>query len=348
MLGLFPWRRNPTTAPSIFLASGSSGNATLVRDGGESFLVDIGLPPETLLKLLRAQGEDLRYWREEPRGARAGGQHAAHGAGVSRTTAIRAAVVTHLHGDHLNPGSLRLMHENGVTVWMHEDHAPEMAHDKRFRAMHKEGLVRLYGSRRFRVTPRTEAEPVRVPHDATATHGFVFERACDGATPPARFAYLADLGHFRAEFAEAARDCDLLALEFNHEPGMEEHSRRPRALVARVLGNHGHLSNAQAARALEEILARSRRVKPVCVAALHISRDCNLPDLARRAAEGVLRQHSPDTRLLVTRHRDCAGAVDLLAAVRARAEVHAPAASRQPPARSSRPALIQLDLFGYE
>ena len=115
--------------------------------------------------------------------------------------------------------------------------------------------------------------------------------------------------------------------------------------MARVLGNHGHLSNAQAARALEEILSRSHRVKPACVVALHISRDCNLPDHARRAAEGVLRRHSPGTRVLLTLHRECAGAVDLLAAESARV---APPSPVQAPVRPPRLAAIQLDLFGYK
>jgi phosphoribosyl 1,2-cyclic phosphodiesterase len=360
--GSVPVEPHPDRFSVHFLASGSSGNSTLVRDGDACFLIDFGLAPESLLRLLRAEGADLRYWREEQREAKCAGRAAAHAkTGAHRHGRITAAVVTHLHGDHMNPRTLRLMHENGVTVWLHEDHAPEMMHEKRFRAMRDEGLVRLYGARRFRVTPRTEAAPVPLPHDATATHGFVFERAAVGTAPRVRFAYLADLGHFRAEFAESARDCDLVALEFNHEPGMEERTRRPRSLVARVLGNHGHLSNAQAARALEEILARSHRVKPACVAALHISRDCNLPDHARRAAEGVLRRHSPGTDLLLTLHRECAGAVDLLAAAHARAGGRAagggglpeagPVPSQvveTPPARPPRLASIQLDLFGYE
>ena len=74
--GSVPVESHPDRFSVHFLASGSSGNATLVRDGDECFLIDFGLAPESLLRLLRAEGAHLRYWREEQREAK-WGRHAA-------------------------------------------------------------------------------------------------------------------------------------------------------------------------------------------------------------------------------------------------------------------------------
>jgi len=76
-----------------------------------------------------------------------------------------------------------------------------------------------------------------------------------------------------------------LGLEFNHCEQMERASRRPRFLVERVLGDFGHLSNAQAADAV-------RRFAEVgelqAVVQLHLSRDCNTAELANEAGRAAV------------------------------------------------------------
>jgi phosphoribosyl 1,2-cyclic phosphodiesterase len=65
---------------------------------------------------------------------------------------------------------------------------------------------------------------------------------------------------------------------------MERHSGRPFFLINRVLGPEGHLSNVRAARLLTEV--RSSRLKNIVQ--LHLSQDCNRPDLAMRTAGTAL------------------------------------------------------------
>jgi hypothetical protein len=83
-------------------------------------------------------------------------------------------------------------------------------------------------------------------------------------------------------------DVDALALEFNHDVDMEWNSGRSPLLIARVLGDHGHLSNDQAAALVREVLDRSRPGRLRHVVQLHLSRDCNDPDLAVRSARAIL------------------------------------------------------------
>ena len=63
-----------------------------------------------------------------------------------------------------------------------------------------------------------------------------------------------------------------------------------RLLIQRVLGDPGHLSNEQAAALVREVLARSRPGKVRHLVQLHLSRQCNSPTLAQKAARQMLNE----------------------------------------------------------
>ena len=84
-------------------------------------------------------------------------------------------------------------------------------------------------------------------HDGGPTFGFRFEGTPDLFGKAPALAYTADLGTWDAELADALTDVDLLAVEFNHDEELERRSGRSPHLIARVLGDAGHLSNCQAA-----------------------------------------------------------------------------------------------------
>jgi hypothetical protein len=86
---------------------------------------------------------------------------------------------------------------------------------------------------------------------------------------------------------------DVLALEFNHDENMEKASGRAESLIRRVLGDHGHLSNDQAAELLAEVLARSAPRRLQHLVQLHPSQQCNRPKLAQAVARKVFRDHDP-------------------------------------------------------
>jgi hypothetical protein len=70
---------------------------------------------------------------------------------------------------------------------------------------------------------------------------------------------------------------------------MQRASGRSPWLIARCLGDEGHLSNVQGAQLLEECLNRSTPGRLRHVIQLHLSRQCNSPRLAVAAAKDVLR-----------------------------------------------------------
>jgi phosphoribosyl 1,2-cyclic phosphodiesterase len=81
---------------------------------------------------------------------------------------------------------------------------------------------------------------------------------------------------------------DLLALEFNHDVEMQRSSGRHPMLIARCLGDEGHLSNEQAAELLSETIRRSTARRLRQLIQLHLSRQCNRPSLAQAAAQSVI------------------------------------------------------------
>src|SRR5258705_385728 len=84
---------------------------------------------------------------------------------------------------------------------------------------------------------------------------------------------LADLGVWDDALADALADVELLAVEFNHDVAMQYASGRPRMLIDRVLGDDGHLSNAQAAELVRAVMARSAAGRLRHVVQLHLSRE---------------------------------------------------------------------------
>jgi hypothetical protein len=138
------------------------------------------------------------------------------------------------------------------------------------------------------------------------TCGFRFHGPADWFGEPAELAYAADLGCWHPELARTLGGSDVLALEFNHDVQMEKNSGRSPHLIARVLGDDGHLSNEQAADLLRESLRHSPDGRLQHVVLLHLSRHCNRPTLAQEAARRAL----VDTHshvLIHTAHQDRPG-----------------------------------------
>ena len=90
---------------------------------------------------------------------------------------------------------------------------------------------------------------------------------------------LTDIGSPTRGVIEALQRCDALLLECNHDEQLLREGRYPWPLKRRILGTHGHLSNASAA----EILSACLHPGLQLVAAAHLSEENNRPELALSA-----------------------------------------------------------------
>jgi phosphoribosyl 1,2-cyclic phosphodiesterase len=247
------------------LASGSAGNATLVETADFGVLIDVGLGPRQLAARLAAAG---RSWAD-----------------------VHAVVLTHTHSDHWRDRTFAHLLRRNIPLYCHLDHHRGLrAYSPVFPEMFAAGLVRPFEpGQEFPLSPNLRCLPLPVRHDGGATFGF----RLDGGTPnlfgdAASIGYLADLGTWDLALAERLANVDLLAVEFNHDVAMEYASGRSSLLIARVLGDHGHLSNAQAAEFVQAVLTRSEEGRLRHLVQLHLSRDCNRPHVAREAARAAL------------------------------------------------------------
>jgi phosphoribosyl 1,2-cyclic phosphodiesterase len=250
------------------LASGSSGNASLVEADGFGLLIDAGLGPRQLAARLTAVG--------------------------SSWAAIRAVLLTHTHSDHWKDRTLAHLCRQRIPLYCHPDnHSDLQRFSPAFAELTAAGLIRPFGAgEEFILAQGMRFRPLPLRHDSGATFGFRIEGPPDLFGQGAAVGYVADLGCWDEALADGLADVDLLAVEFNHDRAMELASGRSPRLIGRVLGDEGHLSNTQGAALVRAVLGRSEVGRVRHLVQLHLSRYCNRPSLAREAAKAVLDAHT--------------------------------------------------------
>lgn len=224
----------------VFLGSGSAGNAVAVTDGATLLLVDCGFSARETARRLRLAGLEADD--------------------------VSAVLVTHEHSDHVR----------GVEVFQRRHHiAVACTKGTRMAA----GFDALSGEvvtlARGEVTRfgTLDVLPFATSHDAAEPVGYRIESASGE-----RLGLATDMGVLTPEADEALADVDLLGLESNHDLLMLENGPYPHYLKQRIRSERGHLSNADACNALEQLAtARLRRVF-----ALHRSAINNSASIVRR------------------------------------------------------------------
>ncbi len=244
------------------LGSGSSGNASLLEVNGQGVLIDLGLGPRQLASRLKAVATS---WQS-----------------------IDVAILTHVHSDHWNELTLAYLEKRAIVLYCHPAHQVYLErYSPAFSRLLAAGLVRVYESEEeLGLVSGLRCRPIELQHDGGITCGFGFE-AVPASGPPYRLGYATDLGCWEPNLVEAFADADLLALEFNHDVDMEVNSGRSPRLIERVLGDQGHLSNDQAAQLVQAILDSSQPGRLQHLVQLHLSRQCNLPELAQAAVQAL-------------------------------------------------------------
>ncbi|WP_074313841.1 MBL fold metallo-hydrolase [Singulisphaera sp. GP187] len=245
------------------LASGSQGNATLVQTGGSGFLLDLGLGPRALTRRLESVGSS---WEQ-----------------------IASAVLTHTHGDHVNNATLIQMTRLRITLYCHEGHRRQLGRSPGFHQLDRAGLVRHYDERPFLTSTGLRIEPLELRHDGGPTFGFRVEAKPARGARAIAMGYMADTGSWTEAMADALAQVDLLGVEFNHDVEMQRRAPRSYALIARNLGDWGHLSNHQGAEFVTAVLDRSAPGSVRHVVLLHLSQQCNDPTLAVSTARAAIR-----------------------------------------------------------
>ena len=258
------------------LASGSKGNAAIVEDSltGEGFAIDCGLCKRDFLGRATEAGFDIHR--------------------------LRGLVITHAHSDHTKCLGvvLRGLAKEGVHMPLYA-HPATVGESDPIQQAREAGLceVRPLAAEEALSLAGMQVHPFATSHDAAASFGFRVE--CEGDA----LGYLTDSGHVPPAAHEALSGVRLLALEANHDAQMLREGPYPYAIKRRIASDAGHLSNAQAAAELEELLGSMGAGMLEAVAAMHVSQENNLYSLAEQALADVLRRYGHTARTLAAKQR---------------------------------------------
>lgn len=230
------------------LSSGSTGNATVVRGGGKTLMIDAGLSAKKI--------DELMAMRE------IGGAD------------LDGILVTHEHSDHIK----------GLGAIARKYDLPIYANGNTWRAIEKGiGNIPEYNRHVLETGEHRDFGDMRVEsfaisHDAAEPVGYNFY---EGSR---KLSVATDLGYVSEKVMTAIADADVLVLEANHDIEMLRMGRYPWNTKRRILGDLGHLSNDAAGAALSEMM--SGRLKRTYLA--HLSLDHNMIDLARMSVRAAM------------------------------------------------------------
>jgi len=232
------------------LRSGSSGNCSLIEEGGCRVLIDAGMSQKRIREVLEEVGT-------EP-------------------SCIKAVIATHLHSDHINYSTLQICRKFQIPLWVHQKNLGALKNS------YKADLVEKVTIHKFTEEPFTigpfSVQPFVVSHDAYAVTSGLSIRLLQ--SDDRILTYAADLGHFPDTLIPHFQNARAIVLEANHDRELLwNNPRRPYIHKKRVAGDTGHLSNEQSAEALIKISKISSQ-KPQLVVLCHLSQDHNTPDLA--------------------------------------------------------------------
>jgi phosphoribosyl 1,2-cyclic phosphodiesterase len=235
------------------LASGSSGNCTLVSSSGTRLMVDAGLSCKELMRRMVLCGENPR--------------------------SVDAILITHEHSDHV-AGLYVLAKKLKVPVYITaatHDSYRRWARDSAGNRVRLERVESFSPGRSFQIGD-ISVMPFTIPHDAIDPVGFTFRS--DGI----KVGVCTDLGYIPASVRHHLRGCHVLMIESNHDLELLRGGPYPWSVKQRVMSRVGHLSND----ALADFLASDYDGEAEFLILAHLSEKNNHPEIARMTAERAL------------------------------------------------------------
>ncbi len=193
----------------LSLISGSSGNASLIKNENTTILIDCGLSAKRLIELL----DNLDISAAD----------------------IDAILITHEHSDHII----------GAGVMSRRFNIPVYATEKTHLTMNI-GPIKDYNTKV--VSSQTPFEignvtitPFKISHDAADPVGYSFS-VCN-----TKYSIVTDTGIITDSIVQAVSGSEFVMLEANHDIDMLMYGEYPFNLKKRIASDIGHMSNDYAA-----------------------------------------------------------------------------------------------------
>lgn len=222
------------------LASGSTGNCTIVRHGDDALVVDCGISKKRVLTALEQLG--------------------------ILPAQVKGIVLTHEHRDHC--GGVGVL-SRGLKVPVYATAGTLSASREVIREV--AGSVEVDECTPFQVGSM-RVEPFPTFHDAANPFAVVI-RPADRAGPAT--AVVTDLGFVSTLAFDRLRGVRTAVFEANYDAMMLQEGPYPWHLKQRISGRNGHLDNAVSARALAQLYDAGLRQ----VLLAHLSETNNTPEV---------------------------------------------------------------------
>ncbi|MDO5849351.1 MAG: MBL fold metallo-hydrolase [Methanobrevibacter sp.] len=226
----------------VSIASGSSGNCTLIDTEETHILVDAGITRKRISEGLNEVGVSIDE--------------------------IDGIVITHEHIDHIRALGV-ISRNDDIQIYATAGTMEGIKNRKDLGKINADYFNVIETGISFEIGDIT-VSPFETYHDTNEPCGYTFTQNDKKA------AVMTDTGIYDGAIAEMLKDCNALLLESNHDIEMLRNGDYPEFLKRRILGNEGHMSNHLCAHLIEKILHDG--VAGVVLG--HLSKDNNTPEKA--------------------------------------------------------------------
>lgn len=225
------------------IASGSSGNCSVIATDNTTLLVDAGISKKKIEEGLRCADIDIRN--------------------------VDGILITHEHIDHVKSlGVLSRSYEIPIyataATCRQLTYMSKQLGDFDFELFSAVDVDKSFDIGDINITPHA------IWHDAADPVCYTFK---NGAT---KLGIATDMGDFDDYIVEALSDSDALLIEANHDIRMLQVGPYPYITKQRIMGRRGHLSNESSGRLIRRLLNNHIR----CIMLGHLSDKNNYPELA--------------------------------------------------------------------
>lgn len=201
------------------LASGSKGNATIIKTPQSCILIDDGIPLKTLenkLEELNMKCMDIKYM-----------------------------LFTHEHSDHIAGVKTFIKHHSPKLIMTKGTYTGLTYVDKT-----KVKFVKYMDEI---ILDDIKIKVIQTSHDSKEPCGYKVTHNNN------TFVYITDTGYFKEELFQEIKNADAYLFEFNHCPEMLLNCDRPWFIKQRILSNKGHLSNEDASYIMSKVIGENTR-----------------------------------------------------------------------------------------
>lgn len=183
---------------------------------------------------------------------------------------IKKVLITHLHSDHTQ--SLKAMENDMVYI----NSITEMNDYHQFEYYQHLNLLGF------------DIYTLPASHDSPGTTGFLIEYNGE------KMLFLTDTGYVHENIQKLINNCDIYCIESNHDPRLLMISKRPLNVKNRTISAMGHLSNADCAYVLGNVMGP--RTKEVVF--LHRSREANTEEMILETFYSTMKKMNVDVSTL--------------------------------------------------